>query len=324
MISVIRLTGKCNQNCMFCHIPFLNPKTLDIGYIKQKIDKLNFLSASKTFELTGGEPTILNDLPEIIKYIKLKNTENHVRLQTNAMMFAYTDYTAKLKEAGLDEALVSLHSHEKAISDSLTRTKGGFQKTMIGINNLLKKNIKVGISFVINRRNHNQILDFIKDILAKQRDISYFLIALMFEEPNYLKHPENCVRYLDFQRELKKALFFLNSKKKGFFTCGIPFCLLQPYEKSYYVGQLLPDRSFVKNSSCFSCNYNDLCPGIPSEYAELFGTSEVIPVTTDVGYIKKRMIAQREEFYIINNDVSDKDKYYKLSQNGYLEIIPDG
>lgn len=83
IVSVI-FTAPCNFRCGFCFNPdlvFNNPKIKKIS--QDKIFK--FLKSRKKFLdgvcITGGEPTLHQDLPEFIK--KIKNLKFKIKLDTN-------------------------------------------------------------------------------------------------------------------------------------------------------------------------------------------------------------------------------------------------
>jgi len=85
-ISAVIFLGGCNFRCHFCHVPTLVlPELIETqNEISQK-EILSFLEKRKTFleavSITGGEPTLNNDLPDFIK--KIKSLGFLVQLETN-------------------------------------------------------------------------------------------------------------------------------------------------------------------------------------------------------------------------------------------------
>lgn len=110
----ISLTKDCNGACSFCHnegqefgkrgknaIPNIALLSLaDYEYIA-KFFKGHF----KAVSLTGGEPTLVKNLPDIVKIFK--NNGYIVRMTTNAFLLDES-LQIKLKEAGLNSVNVSL------------------------------------------------------------------------------------------------------------------------------------------------------------------------------------------------------------------------
>ena len=81
-ISSTIFTSGCNFACAFCHNSSLIPNNSDL----LKIDDIfDFLQKRKNMLdsvcITGGEPTLHNDLPDFIS--KIKNMGYLVKLDTN-------------------------------------------------------------------------------------------------------------------------------------------------------------------------------------------------------------------------------------------------
>ncbi|HQB99760.1 MAG TPA: radical SAM protein [Methanospirillum sp.] len=112
LLANVDLTNRCNLNCSFC---FANAKAC--GYIyeptfEQIKEMLMLLRSEKptpapAVQFAGGEPTLRDDLIEIIRLAKSLGFVQ-VQLATNGIIIARDpDYALKLKEAGL--STVYLH-----------------------------------------------------------------------------------------------------------------------------------------------------------------------------------------------------------------------
>lgn len=138
---LIPITRKCNLNCEVCIACGNNweePSVKQIAKVAQKY-------RNKTIELTGGEPTLREDLPEIIKTIK--KTKNKASIFTNGVRTADKDYLNKLVEAGLDEVILSFDSLNK---DFVDEAKGGsfvLPLKFKTLKNLEEKNVCTKILF---------------------------------------------------------------------------------------------------------------------------------------------------------------------------------
>ena len=104
---LLNVTDRCNQRCPYCFAEAEDSKSAPPdpppSEIERWLDRLTELGEERKFniQLSGGEPTVREDLPEIIKMCKEKGFE-YVQLNTNGRKLAVGPAYAKiLKEAGL-------------------------------------------------------------------------------------------------------------------------------------------------------------------------------------------------------------------------------
>ncbi|WP_456369075.1 GTP 3',8-cyclase MoaA [Thermococcus sp.] len=114
----ISLTQECNFRCFFCHREgqrFLTHNEMTPEEIERLVRIASRLGIRKV-KLTGGEPTVRNDILEIIRRIKpyvvdLSMTTNGSRLK---------ELAKPLAKAGLDRVNVSLHSLRREVYKKIT------------------------------------------------------------------------------------------------------------------------------------------------------------------------------------------------------------
>jgi radical SAM protein with 4Fe4S-binding SPASM domain len=103
--------------------------------------------------LSGGEPTIRKDLPELAAYAIEKGMR--AVISTNGTLI--TQQMARvLKDIGLSYVGISLDGMEK-IHDRFRGVKGAFRAALEGIKNCQDAGIKVGLRFTINKFNVAEI-----------------------------------------------------------------------------------------------------------------------------------------------------------------------
>lgn len=103
---IINITKRCNQHCPYCFAradenDFSAPEPT-VAEIAAKCDKLLEIGEERPFniQLSGGEPTVREDLPDIIRLIKSKGFE-YIQINSNGRRIAEEeDYAQKLKRAG--------------------------------------------------------------------------------------------------------------------------------------------------------------------------------------------------------------------------------
>ena len=99
------ITRRCDLRCPFC---FAHGGTgEDIPIERIRADLRNIIKPGRTFlQLSGGEPAVRDDLPEIIAYAKDLGAK-YIQLNTNGLRLGRDEaFTARLAEAGLSFAFL--------------------------------------------------------------------------------------------------------------------------------------------------------------------------------------------------------------------------
>ena len=101
---VVDITHRCNMHCANCYIPNRSIPDMDIDKL---IACLKQLPAKTFIRLIGAEPTMREDLPDIIK--KIKKLGHHPSLTTNGLKLADYKYVKTLWKSGLRLFLISMN-----------------------------------------------------------------------------------------------------------------------------------------------------------------------------------------------------------------------
>jgi len=115
VLSIIDVTNACNLQCAICFahagkIGYLFKPTLEqIGEVMDNL-RANQPVSPPAIQLSGGEPTIRDDLPEIIRMAKRRGFR-HVEINTNGIKIADPEkgvaYVEELRKAGADTFYLS-------------------------------------------------------------------------------------------------------------------------------------------------------------------------------------------------------------------------
>jgi 7,8-dihydro-6-hydroxymethylpterin dimethyltransferase len=100
---LLEVTGRCNLRCPVCFADAGAPEAADLALAEIAAWYQRLLSAGGPFniQLSGGEPTLRDDLPEIIR-LGRSHGFTFFQLNTNGLRLARDPaYLAQLKEAGL-------------------------------------------------------------------------------------------------------------------------------------------------------------------------------------------------------------------------------
>lgn len=101
---ILRLTARCNMSCPICLASANDYEEKDLSFDDLK----KFLHGKKKvkLDLMGAEPTLREDLEEIIRYA---SDQGHITaLHTNGIRIGDQEYLQKLASAGLDEVHLQL------------------------------------------------------------------------------------------------------------------------------------------------------------------------------------------------------------------------
>jgi len=161
----LALTFRCQNDCVHCYaggpheIPELNTQQW-----KNVIDKLSEIGVF-IVTFTGGEPTLREDLPELLLYAQSKGMVTG--LISNGRRLKDKAYVDVLEKASLDFVQITLESHKPEIHDSITGATGSWKETVAGIRNATQSQIYVSTNTTLSKHNSADFLttiDFIKSL----------------------------------------------------------------------------------------------------------------------------------------------------------------
>jgi radical SAM protein with 4Fe4S-binding SPASM domain len=161
----LALTFRCQNDCLHCYSGGPHETTeLDTAQWKRVIDRLNQIGVF-TVTFTGGEPTLREDLPELLRYAQAKGMVTG--LITNGRKLKDKSYVDSFEKAGLDFVQVTLESHKPKVHDQMTGAKGSWKETVAGIRNAVQSQIYVTTNSTLSKYNWADFLetvDFLKNL----------------------------------------------------------------------------------------------------------------------------------------------------------------
>lgn len=280
---IVRINFHCNQDCPFCFVNRDLPSE-DPERIRAEIDRAAS-DGARLLSLSGGEPT-LN--PHLADYIR-RGAELGllVQLQTNAIRCAKPGYAKSLHVAGLARAFVSLHGASPAVSDSVTRAPGTFERTLTGIGALIAVGVDVWLNCVITGENFRELPALVEMIHQKWGTAPTLNLSYANASTDLVPvTPEVTPRFAHVRPFVAQALG--DARRLGIRCdgldgeCGLPLCFLDPeWVDAETLAELPapnPAPGFEKPATCNDCALFDRCVGVRSHYAELHGVDEVTPV----------------------------------------------
>jgi len=231
VLSEIALTYRCQNRCVFCYANSpRKTKELSTKQFKKIIWKIFYEAKCPTLSFTGGEPTLREDLPELIEYAKSLGENKRrmrVNLITNGIRCAKEDYVHRLAKAGLDSAQVSLEAGSPEIHDAITGNKGSFSKTVKGVKNFREAGIHVHTNTTICSLNKDHIKELI-DFLVDELKSEYFSANMVIRTGAALKNDVG-LTYTEMAKLLPEIISYSNERGIKFvWYSPIPYCIFNP------------------------------------------------------------------------------------------------
>ncbi|MCF8027785.1 MAG: radical SAM protein [Desulfobacteraceae bacterium] len=105
--TLVEVTRRCNLNCPVCFAKSGNEVVdPDLNTIREQILSIRQSAGACTLQISGGEPTVRDDLPEIVSFAAGQGFAL-VQLNTNGLRFAEEpQYAETLEQAGLESVFL--------------------------------------------------------------------------------------------------------------------------------------------------------------------------------------------------------------------------
>ncbi len=303
--------NNCNEDCLFCtrrgdETPI---KFIETGKAKKILSEKKKQGYQEVY-FDGGEPTLRKDLVELVQFAKDKKFRA-VNILTNAVLLSKDKlvkdlFSVKNTQNFTLSFCVSLHSHKKNISEKLVARKNTFDKTVKGIENLIKNGCSnLSLYHIITKYNYRDLPAFVNFIHKKFPAIKNITFSFIYPAGAALKNKGIFPQLSKVESYFQKALDLAKEYSIDFSisTCGtIPLCFLRGYEDVLVKQQELDQpekvglvdtnqdvqyqlatkefhqKTKIKASWCSDCLYNEKCGGIWRTYVEMFGIKELKPV----------------------------------------------
>lgn len=250
--AVMEITWRCDLGCRFCFASSAkkaepDPSQEDIRHLLQRvIDASGFCN----IQLSGGEPTIREDLPEIIHMAKAMGFP-FVQLNTNGLRIACENgYAQRLADAGLDSVFLQFDGVDDTVY-SVLRGKKLFAQKMQAIHQLSVANIGIVlVPTVVPGVNTHQL----GDIITLATEYSPAVRAVHFQPVSYFgrypKAPEDSERIT-----LPEVMQLLETQTNGYMhaTDFIPPGCEHSHCSFHANYMITEDRKLIRLSSGAKC-----------------------------------------------------------------------
>jgi cyclic pyranopterin phosphate synthase len=278
----------CNLGCTYCTITAeMRRRALGTERVAREIDR----AAQKGYRdvaFTGGEPTIREDLPALVKFARRRGFA-HVKVASNGLRYAHAPYLDHLVAAGVDRFHMSMHAFADADYDATVRLAGAAVLRRAALANLVARGLDPVADLILKEDTYRALPAWIASLHeAGVRRFALWLVSLTDENAG---HVEQLPRLTDLTPYLRAA--FDEARRGGYEVTSlhVPRCFLPGHEAHVrhpgddVVTVVTPDEVFelrdsrlgggVKPEGCRGCRHEAACPGLRRDYLDRFGGDEV-------------------------------------------------
>lgn len=289
----------CTNDCVFCVAAdkrsFPDKTTAEIKHEMEQA----YVGGARDVVFSGGECAIREDICDLVAFARDQGFLA-VNIQTNGRAFASKAFCKKMILAGMTVLNPALHGHTEELHDSLTRSKGSFRQTVLGMHNMRKLSggrVQVLVNTVVVKKNYRHLPDIARLLIGLR--VHAYQFAFVHAMGNALRSFASVVpRKTDVMPYIKEAIEL--GKRAGLHVGveAVPLCLMQGYEKhvsEFYIpsvelwdrGERIPKfedirikYGKVKFPQCAACCHKDYCEGPWKEYPEYYGDEEFQPIVS--------------------------------------------
>ena len=302
----LNLTYRCNNDCIFCAARLDKgecvPKDISICEFNKILTRIR-IGNTDIGILNGGEPTLVNSLPEMIR--TLSRIGARTILFTNGRKLSSLDYCRELLDDTRNlEIQVPIHGSNSEIHDSLTRRVGSFDEAVRGVSNLLglkDDRMSIVVKTLMCSLNLSRLPETAGMIAKRFPSIDKFIISSLIYEGNVLQNiKDNHFSLRGAGVLIGHAILVCKDAGIPVFLNKVPACLLEEQEflntlnASQSGRRIEPDRMMIYFDStilqkfptgkkiktypqgklpdeCVLCKYYEVCPGLEETYFERYG-----------------------------------------------------
>ncbi|WP_374712092.1 radical SAM protein [Symbiobacterium terraclitae] len=179
LVVIWEVTRACALACRHCRAeanPRRHPLELTFAEGCRLMDQVRELDPM-VFVLTGGDPFMRKDLPELVRYgtsigLRISGSPSGTRLANLANM-------TRCAEAGMQRVAFSLDHADEALHDAFRGVQGSYRWTMEGIDAAKRAGMEVQIGTTVTRHNWRNLAQ----IAAKVAEIGVALWSVFFLIP---------------------------------------------------------------------------------------------------------------------------------------------
>jgi molybdenum cofactor biosynthesis enzyme MoaA len=163
---IVDVTHRCNMTCANCYVPNREIPDLDAKWLVSIFERL---PSGRFLRFVGGEPTLRDDLPSLIRQARAHG--HHPIVVSNGLRFANRDYVRSLKDAGLDIAYLSFNGgFDDELYWAIDEMRCA-EKKRRAFDNLRAEHLFTSIGMIIVRGLNEQEVKPVLDAVKRSRNV---------------------------------------------------------------------------------------------------------------------------------------------------------
>ncbi len=302
----IQLGHMCNNRCVFC----VSGQETGLGRARPLAVEPLLASVSEAYErghrkltLLGGEPTLQPGFQQVVRHAIALGFEEIV-LFTNGVKTARAGFIDEVIALGGNFTWrISIQGANKLAHERTTKKPGSFDRIVQSLGHLAARDQRITVNMCVVRSNFESVDEF-PELVRRYGAVQLHLDMVRPMDAGTrsdAEFREMIPRYTDLVDPLTRMIDGFDDD----FNVNIgnlPYCvaphlarwihhdgeqtdtiaidgetrLSRPWDK-YFVKR----RDKLKPDSCRQCVFDDRCSGIFDKYRELYGASELVPITAE-------------------------------------------
>jgi MoaA/NifB/PqqE/SkfB family radical SAM enzyme len=309
-LGYIQVTRVCNQKCRFCSNPE-REATLSLEQAQMMID--DFIARGYDgIILTGGEPTLHEELDKIIAYATRRGIAT--RVITNGQKLVDMELLQRLHDAGLRHVHVSVQSFDEKKQAFLSSNEKSLRNILKTLENLAKLGLKVNINTTINHYNANELDRLAIFLVSRFPFIKHYVWNNLDPKMNRAtENPDVIPKLWEFEVSLANAMRFLDESGRTFRAERIPLCYMAEFawastetrkivKGEERIVRFLDEKGFVRETLfehgkaevCKICRFDPICAGL-YEMDVHYSSKELYPVFLDPEEVRRKILEKDGE-----------------------------
>jgi pyruvate-formate lyase-activating enzyme len=286
----VSLLEACNFGCGFC---YREPWAPDFATheAQAEIDAVARLKHSG-IALSGGEPTLREDLVELIAYARSRGIRD-IQLHSNGWGMVKPGACEALQAAGLTSTMISLHAHTADVFARVTSTRPEyFERTLDAIDRAREAGIHTILSHVVNAYNYEGLPEWVRFVADRFPGIEvfFFFVYPSVKGQSAQDMYPTLTQVEPYWYEALRAVDEVGLHINVDSLAGFPMCFMQGFEHlSKYASAEDVEREIGAEADdhtlkapemryapgCEGCKWQSVCPGFWIEYMDRFGDHEL-------------------------------------------------